>query len=923
MKKFLLLFLLICYKNCDAQNLDWIKTFPNTATFSQSNLTVTAGVSYDLDGNIFHIARYFDTIDIDPGLGVFNLFPSSEASYAVSKFDSLGNFLWAFPLNFTLNGYVSRCQTDNDGNLIIVGFFKDTADMDPGLAVNMINHGGGKAFVLKIDGNKNFQWVVEIPGGNSAGTNYKMNIDNAGNILLNYGFIGNGDFDPGPGVFNISTGSWFSKVYCKIKSNGTFGFAGHLREINDACFDKSGNVYLAGKFNVATDFDPSAATYNLTPNYVDGFISKLDSLGNFQWVKHLKTYATAPGTLTPINSVGYIQTDSTGAIYIYGEYLDSTDFDPGPGVHKIHSPNYITTAYNNFLLKLDSLGNFNWVVGTMESNFVYAEYSDLRTDKSGNFYYFDQLFQPTDVDPGLSNHIINPTNGGLCLIKINNAGNFVWASMVERLNADADVSYELYNRFDVSKDGHVAFASRYRGECDFDPGTGIVSPSFSTTYYNPYLVQFAPNECSNLSFTVDSLEMQSCLTGLGQISTQVGGGSPPYAYTWDTSPVQTTSDILYSSGGPYNSIVTDANNCTVSTNIITSPNPSGFDMGVNLVTLAQSTFSRNIVLDAYNYGCIIQNGTLKLILNSQTTYANAMPAPNNVNGDTLIWNFDSLAYNLPHFTPHLQLLFNAPLGDSICVSTIISPMLGDNDTLNNTRNYCFIITAPFDPNHKYVFPEGECDEAYILQNQKMTYTLVFQNVGNAPAVNVYLIDTLDIDLNFSTVRVVGSSHAMMTDLLAGNVLRFRFDNINLPDSFNNEPLSHGYVIFEVEQNANLPLGTLLENTTSIYFDFEPAVVTNTVKNTVVNTIPSCVTAMYEPTSKANYFAVYPNPAKNQINIISNKNNSYRILNTYGQEDLIVNSNGSTAIDIAQLAAGIYTVISADGEVIKFIKTANQ
>jgi hypothetical protein len=81
--------------------------------------------------------------------------------------------------------------------------------------------------------------------------------------------------------------------------------------------------------------------------------------------------------------------------------------------------------------------------------------------------------------------------------------------------------------------------------------------------------------------------------------------------------------------------------------------------------------------------------------------------------------------------------------------------------------------------------------------------------------------------------------------------------------------------------------------------------------------------MYEPTSKANYFAVYPNPAKNQINIISNKNNSYRILNTYGQEDLIVNSNGSTAIDIAQLAAGIYTVISADGEVIKFIKTANQ
>jgi uncharacterized repeat protein (TIGR01451 family) len=922
MKKLLLLFLLISYKKSDAQNFDWIKTYPNTVSFME---TTTAGTAYDLNGNIYYIARYYDTIDVDPGPGVYNLFPTSVQSFAVTKFDALGNFIWAFPLNFTMYGYVSRCETDNDGNLIIVGYFRDSADVDPGPAINMINSGTGTAFLLKIDANKNFKWFIKIPGGSGLSANYKMNIDNAGNILLNYGFIafGNVDFDPGPGVFNISTGSWSSRVYYKIKSNGTFGFAGHLREINDACFDESGNVYLVGKFNVTTDFDPSAATYNLTPNFVDGFISKLDSMGNFQWVKHLKTYATSPGTLSSIASASYVQTDSTGAIYVYGEYLDTTDFDPGPGVHKLCSPNYITTAPNSFLLKLDSLGNFNWVVGTLEYNFLDPLYSDIRTDKSGNTYFFNQLFQATDVDPDLSNHIMTPAFGGLCLIKINSAGNFVWASMVEGLSDNSHVSFELYNRFDVSNDGHVLYASKYRGECDFDPGAGIVSPPFSTTYYYPYLAQFAPNECSNLSFTVDSLEKFSCASGFGKISTQVGGGTPPYLFTWDTSPVQTTPDILYNNGGSYNPIVTDAANCTVATNIIISPSPSAIDMGVNLVTLANSTFSRDIVLDAFNYGCIPQNGTLTLILNSQTSFTNAVPPPDYVNGDTLLWNFDSLVYDMPNFTPHLKLEFTGQLGDSICVSTIITPLLGDSDTLNNKRKFCFVIAGPYDPNHKYVFPEGECEEAYILPNQKMTYTLVFQNVGNAPATNVYLDDPLDIDLNFSTVRVVSSSHPMETSFLAGNTLRFLFNNINLPDSFSNEPESHGYVIFEVEQNANLPLGTIIENTTYIYFDFEPAVITNTVLNTVVNTIPSCVTAINEPVSKANNFAVYPNPAKNQINIISNKINSFKVFNSYGQEVLIVKSNGSTMVDITQLAAGIYTILSADGEAIKFIKTANQ
>ena len=55
---------------------------------------------------------------------------------------------------------------------------------------------------------------------------------------------------------------------------------------------------------------------------------------------------------------------------------------------------------------------------------------------------------------------------------------------------------------------------------------------------------------------------------------------------------------------------------------------------------------------------------------------------------------------------------------------------------------------------------------------------------------------------------------------------FIFNNIQLPDSNVNEPASHGFVKFKINQRANNPLGTVIENKAGIYFDFNEAVITN-------------------------------------------------------------------------------------------------
>ena len=54
------------------------------------------------------------------------------------------------------------------------------------------------------------------------------------------------------------------------------------------------------------------------------------------------------------------------------------------------------------------------------------------------------------------------------------------------------------------------------------------------------------------------------------------------------------------------------------------------------------------------------------------------------------------------------------------------------------------------------------------------------------------------------------------------------------DSLTNEPESHGFVTYEVEANENF--GGLIENTAHIIFDSNPAIVTNTTKNTLVDSI---------------------------------------------------------------------------------------
>lgn len=251
----------------------------------------------------------------------------------------------------------------------------------------------------------------------------------------------------------------------------------------------------------------------------------------------------------------------------------------------------------------------------------------------------------------------------------------------------------------------------------------------------------------------------------------------------------------------------------------------------------------NLITKVSNIGCSPVSGSLKLVLDSNVTYnaANSLNPADMVSGDTLIWNYVNLN-NLSNAGVYFNQFFgnvsltpslSVNIGDTLWFSLITHTPANDANPANNSYHFGVPILNSYDPNLKEVSPKGVGQEGFISPlTQKLTYTIHFQNTGNAPAINVRILDTLEQNLISNSLRILESSHPMSPNWLANNVIEFNFNNINLPDSLSDEPASHGFVRFEVDMVQGLTPGTEIKNKVDIYFDTNAPIVTNYALNTI-------------------------------------------------------------------------------------------
>ncbi len=298
-------------------------------------------------------------------------------------------------------------------------------------------------------------------------------------------------------------------------------------------------------------------------------------------------------------------------------------------------------------------------------------------------------------------------------------------------------------------------------------------------------------------------------------------------------------------------------------------------------------------------------GSITVVINGPAHYVAPAPGaltPNNINGNMLTYNipdFGTVDFN-NSFGIMVQTDTIAHIGNTICFTVTITTTNTDAAPANNTLTHCFPVVASVDPNNKEVYPISDVD---VSGDRWLTYTINFQNTGTDTAIHVYITDTLDSDLDVSSFQLLAYSHQPMVQIKE-NAVRFNFPNIMLVDSHANEPLSHGYVQYKIKIKDNKPVGTVINNTAFIYFDFNAPVVTNTTTNTIAT-----ITAV-SPLSLGEGLGVrlFPNPSQSgwQLTV----DDSYiggtaQIFDINGQlvfQSLILNSLSSITPDIAK---GVY------------------
>lgn len=328
-----------------------------------------------------------------------------------------------------------------------------------------------------------------------------------------------------------------------------------------------------------------------------------------------------------------------------------------------------------------------------------------------------------------------------------------------------------------------------------------------------------------------------------------------------------------------------------------------------------------------NMGCDTVSGTLTLVKDSRTIYDSALsvhPA-DIVHGDTLIWHYSALTnvsggayWNSLFSNVYLTQDATVAVGDTLCFRVYTNIPSADVNPGNNDYTVCLPVVYSYDPNIKSVVPAGAGPLGVLPPGtDTLTYTINFQNTGTDYAEDVKIIDALDSHLDPSSLRILGTSATMTPKWLDSNIVQFTYSNIMLPDSTTNEPGSHGQVRFSIALKPGVPAGTTISNTGYIYFDTNPAVVTNTTKSTVPTINGTSII------STAAGLKVYPNPTTDQLHIEGMNTGEVSILSISGS--LLLHktiSNNLTTIDVGNLPSGVYllhTISNNETATVRFTK----
>ena len=345
-------------------------------------------------------------------------------------------------------------------------------------------------------------------------------------------------------------------------------------------------------------------------------------------------------------------------------------------------------------------------------------------------------------------------------------------------------------------------------------------------------------------------------------------------------------------------------------NFCITPNGSHPDLEISLIPINSAIpgFTSKYKIVYKNKGNQLQSGSVNLTFDdSVLEVVSTVPTSSSKTVDNLKWNFTSLApletreitftlrLNKPTDTP------SANAGTILKFTTEVLSSMTDEIPKDNIFIFDQLVVNSFDPNDK------TCLEGATIQSSKVGeyvhYVIRFENSGTYKAQNITVRDLIDINkFDITSLIPEAGSHLFTTKISEANKVEFLFEGINLPfDDANND----GYVAFKIKTKSTLKGGDEFSNSSSIYFDYNSAIITNTATTKIEANLGN------QDFLPANNFILYPNPVKDVLFISKRQEQeitSLTIYNTLGQTVLLyISDKNLSQIDVSNLPSGSYFI----------------
>lgn len=317
--------------------LIWLNRYESLERCYASRLAI------DHNNNIWMTGEFRTSIDFDPNGTGFSLSAAERSKY-ILKLDTHGDFNWVGSFGNS-SVYIRGLKIDGDNNVIISGNFSDSTDFDPdpntylSFSTRMT---GSDGFIVHLDNNGSLNWAWQFGEFHQDGIS-ECAIDPNNNLYFPAFYSDTVDIDPDTSVtLNLYSGSPIEAENIILVLNQNGQYVDHMRPepgsrfpgSNYILWSQQNGIQTSGDFRGNVDFDPSSDSLNgmTRPTAVGVFMNKYDLNLNYRSSAVFNSYWA-------VSLFGMAQS-AQGGTYLFGDFTDTVDFDPGNGVNKLIGNQY-------------------------------------------------------------------------------------------------------------------------------------------------------------------------------------------------------------------------------------------------------------------------------------------------------------------------------------------------------------------------------------------------------------------------------------------------------------------------------------------------------------------------------------------------------------------------------------------------------